>query len=105
MGIGISLCLVTCIGYIAAEAINGWCLCFVSNTLFSYFLSAHSFLFFGGGGGLVCLRAKKVGSCFAHNYKDYIYISTPCRKFEIAKVGAEIENCKIAIIFCTATFE
>ncbi|XP_068666277.1 tetraspanin-18-like [Aristolochia californica] len=28
MGIGIILCLVTCIGHIAAEAMNGCCLCF-----------------------------------------------------------------------------
>ncbi|KAF8388325.1 hypothetical protein HHK36_026991 [Tetracentron sinense] len=31
MGVGILLCSIACIGHIAAEAINGCCLCFVSS--------------------------------------------------------------------------
>lgn len=30
MGLGIVLCCITCVGHIAAEAINGFCLCCVS---------------------------------------------------------------------------
>ncbi|KAG8389124.1 hypothetical protein BUALT_Bualt02G0196600 [Buddleja alternifolia] len=37
MGVGILVCCITCIGHIAAEAINGCCLCFVSFFLFFFF--------------------------------------------------------------------
>ncbi|XP_022873648.1 tetraspanin-18-like [Olea europaea var. sylvestris] len=79
MGVGILICCITCIGHIAAEAINGCCLCFVSFPFLKWALNCgleigvkiDNFLIKsslqlldakdgyggGGGGGLVSLVA------------------------------------------------
>ncbi|THU61313.1 hypothetical protein C4D60_Mb07t21980 [Musa balbisiana] len=79
MGVGISLCLISLTGYVAAEAVNGCCLCFVSCNWWVFMFSSPQF-------------PSAVAFSIGHSLNSYAVLSTILIVLEAALMGDILLN-------------